>query len=273
MLQGLRHLGIWVWRMLPWINVGIGFLALPLLWLASRFAGEYAGLMLGSLAMLLVFGANRHWRTRPALRAGDLLQSSRLGHIDRVMWSLALANVAWALGYSGLDRQLLWGVLPLLGVGYLALPNIFYSAQAWGSRFPGLWRWLSWLVLTVALYGLGLMLSAEKGENYFFTCGDIAAMLALRGAFLVLEPWLRRVAPVTAAHIFGGAGSLYFSVALVGLLGTALLLSVKLDPFAERLAVIVYFCLVVGTVKEILALRRTQSNRTLPPSGQTDSPT
>ena len=118
---------------------------------------------------------------------------------------------------------------------------------------------------------MGLMLSAGTGENYFFTCGGIAAMLALRAAFLVLEPWLRRVLPAAASHIFDGAGSLYFSGALVGLLGTALLLSVKLDPFAEQLAVIVYFCLVVGTVKEIVSLRRTQSSRTDSPR-QPDSP-
>ena len=260
--QGLRHLGVWVWRILPWINLGVGCLALLLLWLAGRFVGEYAGLMLGSLAVLLVFGAYRHWRTRPALGAEGLMQIQRPDLVGRVLWALALANAVWALGYFGLGRQLLWGGLPLLGVAYLVLPNVFRSTQAWGSRFPGLWRWLGWSAVTVALYVMGLMLSAETGENYFFTCGGIAAMLALRAAFLVLEPWLRRVVPAAASHIFGGAGSLYFSGALVGLLGTALLLSVKLDPLAEQLAVIVYFCLVIGTVKEIVSLRRTQSSRT-----------
>ena len=270
-LQGLRHLCVGAWRMLPWINVGVGFLALPLLWLAGRFVGEYAGLMLGSLAVLLVFGAYRHWRTHRALGPGDLMQIQRPNLVGRVLWALALANVVWALGCFGLGRQLLWGGLPLLGVTYLVLPNVFCSAQAWGSRLPGLWRWIGWSAVTVVLYVMGLMLSAETRENYFFTCGGIAAMFALRAAFLVLEPWLRRVVPAAASHIFGGAGSLYFSGALVGLLGTTLLLSVKLDPLAEQLAVIVYFCLVTGTVKEIVSLRRTQSSHTDSPR-QPDSP-
>ena len=270
-LQGLRHLGVWTWRILPWINVGVGLLALPLLWLAGRFVGEYAGLMLGSLAVLLVFGAYRHWRTCRVLGAGDSMQIQRPNLVGRVLWALALVNAVWALGCFGLGRQLLWSGLPLLGVTYLVLPNVFSSAQTWGSRFPGLWRWIGWSAVTVVLYVMGLMLSAGTGENYFFTCGGIAAMLALRAAFLVLEPWLRRVVPAVASHIYGGAGSLYFSGALVGLLGTALLLSVKLDPFAEQLAVIVYFCLVVGTVKEIVSLRRTQSSRTDSPR-QPDSP-
>ena len=258
-------------RILLWINVGVGFLALPLLWLAGRFIGEYAWLMLGSLAVLLAFGAYRHWRTCRVLGAGDSMQIKRPNLVGRVLWALALVNAVWALGCFGLGRQLLWSGLPLLGVTYLVLPNVFCNAQAWGSRFPGLWRWIGWSTVTVALYVMGLMLSAGTGENYFFTCGGIAAMLALRAAFLVLEPWLRRVVPAAASHIFGGAGSLYFSGALVGLLGTALLLSVKLDPFAEQLAVIVYFCLVVGTVKEIVSLRRTQSSRTDSPR-QPDSP-
>jgi hypothetical protein len=42
------------------------------------------------------------------------------------------------------------------------------------------------------------------------------------------------------------------------LVGTAAMLSLKLEPIAEQLAVVVYYCLVVGAVLEIAALRRNQ---------------
>jgi hypothetical protein len=112
--------------------------------------------------------------------------------------------------------------------------------------------------MTLALYGAGLFQKVQKGENYFFTFGGMAALLALRAIFLLLEPWLRRAYPKLAASIFDGAGSLYFAAAIVGLVLTALLLTATLEPFAEQMAVVVYYCLVVGTVLEVVALRRDQ---------------
>ena len=86
-------------------------------------------------------------------------------------------------------------------------------------------------------------------------------MIVVREIFLVVEPRLRRSFPNIANSVFGGAGSLYFSGALVLLVGTATMLSLKLEPIAEQLAVIVYYCLVVGTVLEIMALRRDRSEQ------------
>ena len=129
------------------------------------------------------------------------------------------------------------------------------------SRLPGLARFLGWSVVTTALYGGGLFQKAQKGENYFFAFGGMAAVLTLRAIFLLLEPWCRRAYPKLAASIFDGAGGLYFAGAIVGLLLTALLLTAALEPFADQTAVVVYYCLVVGTVLEVVALRR---NRQIP---------
>ena len=63
-----------------------------------------------------------------------------------------------------------------------------------------------------------------------------------------------------AQKVYGGAGTLYFTGALVGLVLTALLMTLKLEPLAEQVAIIVYYFLVAGTVLEILALRK-QSRR------------
>ena len=71
----------------------------------------------------------------------------------------------------------------------------------------------------------------------------------------MLEPRCRKLFPAAAERVYGGAGSLYFSAALGMLVATAVALSFKFEPLAEQLAIVVYYCLVIGTVKEIWALR------------------
>lgn len=56
-------------------------------------------------------------------------------------------------------------------------------------------------------------------------------------------------------------GDFVVSGALAMLVATAAVLSVKLEPIAEQLAIVVYYCLVIGTVKEIRALRTGQEAR------------
>ena len=88
----------------------------------------------------------------------------------------------------------------------------------------------------------------------------MAVVMVMRELFLVVEPRFRRAFPNIANHVYGGAGSLYVSGALVLLVGTAAMLSLKLELIAEQLAVVVYYCLVVGTVLEIVALRRAHND-------------
>jgi hypothetical protein len=117
-----------------------------------------------------------------------------------------------------------------------------------------------WVALTMLLYGIGVILKMGNGENYFFTFGGIAMVMVVREIFLTVEPLFRKAFPYIANSVYGGAGSMYFSCALVLLFGTATMLSLKLEPIAEQLAVVVYYCLVLGTVLEIAALRRNQNN-------------
>ena len=249
-VQGARYLGKGIWRYRSWGNVFVGTMALgPGFWYAGHQVDSYAGLMWLLLASLLAWGAYRHWRERGVTVSGAML-------VEGPLLAIALGNTIWAFGHFGLTTHALLGAFPLLGVAYLYLPRIYRFGLAWELRLPGLWRWLGWMAAVVGLYGLGLALKVASGENYFFTFGGMAAVLALRAALLMVEPWLRRLAPSMAGAIFGGAGSLYFSGALVMLVGTAVMLSLKLEPIAEQFAIVVYYCVVVGTAKEIIALRR-----------------
>lgn len=256
MAQVGRHVGRWLWRMLPCANLGVAILALgPLLFWAGRNAGAYEGWMAMGLAILLVWGAYRHrWG---GLQLADAAARLTFVNLERLLLVIALGNVVWSLGHFGLSRQALWGALPLLGAGYVLLPKIVHIGGRLETRFPGVAHGVGWSGAALILYGLGLT-RAVGGENYFFTLGGMLVVLAMRAVFLSLKPWLSRRVPTVASYIFGGAGSLYFSSALVALIGTALWLSLKIEPVAEQLAVITYYCLVFGTAKEIVALRRAK---------------
>lgn len=256
---GLGEVGRWSWRQLPRLNLAIGVLALgPGLWEAGRRGLTFSGIMLLVAAGLVAWGANCHRRDQAGLSSADAV--SLRGRL--VVLGAALGCAAWSLGHYGPGVRVLWGFLPLFGAAYALLP-VFYR---WGRGFVTHRRLIAklggWLAITLGLYGLGLVGKAGTGENYFFTFGGMAAVLALRAGLLVIEPRARDLFPAAAARIYGGAGSLYFSGALVGLAITALLLIPRLEVLAEQVAVVVYYCLVVGTVLEIVALRRVRHDHT-----------
>jgi hypothetical protein len=149
-----------------------------------------------------------------------------------------------------------WGLLPLMGTIYALLPLLYQRLLLWWQDKRHSLLMSAWVAITLMLYGVGLTFKMGNGENYFFTFGGMAVVMVVREFFLVVEPRFRLAFPNIANPVYGGAGRLYFSGALVLLVGTATLLSMKLESIAEQLAVVVYYCLVVGTVLEIVALRR-----------------
>jgi hypothetical protein len=198
---------------------------------------------------LVILGVYSHWRG-----ATYRFLHEKGGFIV----ALSAGCAIWSLGHFGLKRDAALGFLPLMGATYALLPLLYKCFLLWWQhkRHPLLLA--VWVALTLALYGTGLSLKIGSGENYFFTFGGMAVVMVVRELFLVAEPRFRKAFPDIANPVYGGAGSLYFSGALVLLVGTATILSLKLESIAEQLAVVVYYCLVVGTVLEIVALRRNQ---------------
>jgi hypothetical protein len=246
-LQMQMHL---LWLLLPWLNLIVGVLVLgPGLWLAGRLGASIQGGMVLSGLLLVILGVYSHWRGA----------TYRFLH-EKAGFVLALSAgcAIWSLGHFGLKRNAAFGFLPLMGATYALLPLLYQRLLLWWQHKRHPFLLAAWSALTLMLYGIGLILKMGNGENYFFTFGGIAVMMATRELFLVAEPRFRKSLPNIANPVYGGAGSLYFSGALVLLVGTATLLSLKLESIAEQLAVVVYYCLVVGTVLEIVALRRNQ---------------
>ena len=245
-------IGMQLWRWLPRFNMAIGVLALgPGLWLAGQFGLTFSGTMLLATSVLVAWGAYCHWREKDgAAGEAGATMPVRLGAL-----ALALGCAIWSLGRYKLSAEALWGFLPLFGAIYALLPALYRLGPQLVLRYSRSVSLGGWLMLTVALYGLGVLVRVGRGENYFFAFGGLAAVFALRAGLLVLESRFRRLFPSAAERVYGGAGSLYFFGALVMLVATAAVLSVKIEPIAEQLAIVAYYCLVIGTAKEVWALR------------------
>jgi cation transport ATPase len=230
----------------------VGVLALgPGLWLAGRLGVSIQGGMVLSGLVLVLWGVYNHWRG----------STSHIWHEKGwIALTLSAGCAVWSLGNFGLQYDATWGLLPLMGTVYALLPLLYQRLLLWWQDKPHSLLLAAWAALALVLYGIGLTLKVGSGENYLFTFGGMAVVMVVRELFLVVEPRFRRAFPNIANHVYGGAGSLYFSGALVLLVGTASMMSLKLEPIAEQLAVVIYYCLVVGTVLEIVALRRARND-------------
>jgi hypothetical protein len=245
--------GRWNWQALPYINLAMGVLALgPGLWLAGLYGSSFAGIMLLAASVLFAWGAYSHWREQKGQHRSEIKSSMRARFSALVM---ALGCVIWSLGQYKLTAQALWGFLPLLGVIYAMLPALYRLGQQFLLNHRGYALLGGWLGLTLILYGGGLLIKQVGGiENYFFSIGALAAVFMMRASLLLLEPRFRRLFPTAAERVYVKADSLYFSGALLLLVATAVALSVKLQLIAEQLAIIFYYCLIIGTVKLVWRL-------------------
>jgi hypothetical protein len=244
-IQGLIRL---LWRLLPWLNLMVGVFALvPGLWLVGRLGASIQGAMVLSGLVLVLWGVCSH------LRGGTSHIWLEKGWIAL---TLSAGCAALSFGNFGLQYGAAWGLLPLMGTIYALLPMIYQRLLLWWKDKRHLFLLSVWAALTLLLYVIGLILKMGSDEKYFFTLGGMTMVMVVRELFLVVKPRFRKAFPNIANLVYGGVGSLYFSGAVVLLVGTATMLSLKLEPIAERLAVVAYYCLVVGTVLEVVALQR-----------------
>ncbi|MCC9000177.1 MAG: hypothetical protein LM522_11905, partial [Candidatus Contendobacter sp.] len=263
-------------RLVRWAVYGhtaIGLVALiPGLWWAGQLGFTTEGLLVLIAALLTAAAAVRH---RRIALAGTLTVSPSSAR--PMPWTLmAGAFALWWLGWSIRNTPAQswgWGYLPL-GVALYwewETPKRFVRTvgQAGWRMLAGhrqllrnILRLLVWGGLTAFLYRRGLTTSPASGENYAFTFGGMTAVMTLRALLLTFEPLARRWLPGAAGTVYGGAGSLHFSGALLMLIATAITLALKREALAEQLAIIVYYGLVAGTVKELITLRRRSGEGT-----------
>lgn len=266
--------GVWraALRCMPWANRAIGaFILVPGLWLLGLMRSTPLTRGMVGFALVLAAGALWHelrWRhSSPGERAGSVAwwfgSPAGIPAFVLVLTAAAAGWAAWSLGRG----ETYGALLPLIAAGYFYLPWLALIARWVKTDIGATW---AWALLAAALYLLGLRYGTGRGENYFFTFGNLAAALAGRAWLMSVRAHVEARCPLIAEKVYGGAGTVYFAGALAGLVLTALLMALKLEPLAEQAAVVVYYFLVAGAVLEILALRResrgeaTQGGETAP---------
>lgn len=240
-----------------WANRAVGvFMLIPGFWLLGYM--KDAPLTRGMAGVVLLFSVGSLWHELRWRHCNHMERTDSaawwFGSSDTIpafvlfLTAIVTGWAAWKLG-----RGDIYGVLPLVAVGYYYLPWLALAAR-WVKTGNGT-TW-AWVFLTVALYLLGLRFGVGRGESYFFTLGGLTAVLAYRAWAISNRARFELHWPAAAQRVYGGAGTMYFAGALAGLILTALLTALKVKPITEQVAIVVYYFLAVGTMLEILALRR-----------------
>ena len=111
-------------------------------------------------------------------------------------------------------------------------------------------------VLSISLYLVGIKKQVGQGENYLFTWGNICAAFVYHYISVGLKPFFEKNKKI-ADFIYKGAGSVYILGFILSLIIAAVFLLLNLEPIANQIAIIGYYLLVVGVVKELIAFKRT----------------
>lgn len=230
--------------------------AFPSAWLLAKLgSGIHLDGLLGFAAMFSVAAIwhEMRWGSREMTFTNNPPPDGVTPHEFLVFLLVTCMGLGWAAWAQGKGFSLFTALAPLAGVPYFCLAWWKKSLSGARSQAGGV---LMLSGVTVALYALGLLQHYAQGENYFFTFGGIVAVFSWRAFMRYMRESVFCSRPTWAIIIYGGRGSIYFFGAFVFLVITAGILMLNLAPLAEQVAVIVYYFLVVGTILEILALRR-----------------
>lgn len=171
----------------------------------------------------------------------------------------ALAGLIMYITMSSESRSIFIGWMPIwIAVFYGAAPWLGFLAYRLTKPEARLARWV---MFSLGIYVVGFMHLGQSGENYYFTFGGMAIVVVWGLWVKRVRPDLQRRYPRVAEKVYGSAGTVYFSGAMVGLFVTILLLIARMELISEKVAVIIYYCLVAGVAHEIAALWRANKKQ------------
>ena len=115
----------------------------------------------------------------------------------------------------------------------------------WHAAFP------VWVIVSLALYFDGFRNPAVQGENYPFSFGGLAAVMAFFCLFKMGEMFLKKRCGKLSGLLYGRAGSPFFVGALLALVLTGALLGFYIAGAAEQLFVSIYYFLIFGVISDL----------------------
>jgi len=241
-----------------WINILLAIIFVPvLIWFSARIDDVLVSYILLTSTIFLSVNVFRFWK-----QFGLLEKRSDNAIWLEVTWGVFSALILLLLFFvSKPNFQIQWYMIILILVAfYGVLPEIVSLTSNLYKTSKDLLMLIIWGGIALILYMVGLMTAVNLGENYYFTFGGIAVVIAWQSLVRCWKPSVESRWPALSEKVYGGAGAQYFSGFIVVLVGVSVILMFKLDPIAEQLAVIGYYMLVVGVVLEILALRKDKAN-------------
>lgn len=197
------------------------------------------------------------WQALQSLRNTEQRSPAGKGMGRSILFKLLLVLAGAVLVWAGVRYGVFAGMMAVFrGVMETVNGTLFLGWRpSMGQRL------IFWFGVSIILYILGLLGRGQRGENYFFTFGGIAAVLAWRAYIFRARDWLREHRPRLAELLYGSEGSHYFAGAIVLLVITAFFVAVRIEAVAEQVAVLVYYMLVAGVLRELRCRLKNNGER------------
>ncbi len=155
--------------------------------------------------------------------------------------------IFWILFRYWKVKKIIINVKTLFLKIYGVLPDIFWM--------------FFWLTMAIIFYFTGFKYRVSQGENYWWTFGGIWIVIAYHHFIKLIKNTFQKAFPKLGNYVYRGSGTPYVSGFIFILLICAILLVLNLEPLANQLAIIGYYLLVIGVVRELIDFSREQENK------------
>ncbi|MBF0554269.1 MAG: hypothetical protein HQK96_06860 [Nitrospirae bacterium] len=176
------------------------------------------------------------------LRLWQKIKSS-IGFIssDLRLWQ----KIKFSIGFISSDLRL-WQKIKF-SIGFISSYLRIIREKPWAKLSPvNIYKMLFWIILSDILYFLFLELNVSS----FFYFGSLSGFMALRSLLWLVRPVITRRWSAASEMIYEKRGNVYLLGFIVARIGCIAFLVFKNELVAEQLAMIGYYCVVVGVAQK-----------------------
>ena len=135
-----------------------------------------------------------------------------------------------------------------------------YFLKVYGVLPDTFWMFF-WLSIATVFYFSGFKYKVYQGENYWWTFGGIWIVIAYHHFIKLIKNTFLKAFPKLGKYVYSGSGTPYVSGFIFILLLCGILLVLNLESLANQLAIVGYYLLVIGVVRELIDFLREQKNK------------
>jgi hypothetical protein len=155
-------------------------------------------------------------------------------------------------------RRTIWTIMMTLLLKIkLFTEFILYFSFQWTKLEKLLIYSLFYIIISCFLYYFFIYSGRINLNNTYLNLGNIFLVISISYFSFYLKPFILAKFNKLGRKIYRGYGSIYFAWALLFLIFTVIFVGMNLEVIAEQFAIVVYYLLVWGIIKELMSLKKS----------------